>query len=490
MSNPAPVQNQNQNQTFDSGTNWQNASQTTNTYQTPPQKTFDPNEELDQSKFTNPYAKVRVQEGRAQQTGQPDYDAESEARDREIVNNLNSYKVSNPEFFRDRSIFNKTFDYTARNARQQAVLDSFWVRKQDSDKIANYTSPESIVEGMKNAEISKNQLNLLKEQYPDLYKQWQEKENELTKLRIANKTVPTDPTDTADLFNNLVEKLGLSVGLPYNIHQTHRDNLEKYGVLRDSERLAKQRQKIEDKYDEIARVTEQIQSESSGNASASLITARINKATSVLYGQAKALQEGYSMIMQERQQNLAIANSDTEALVKQTEEDKRIFQQKLNALGFAKDVAGFESPEQKRARDFAYKEKEIDLKRKEKEMESEVQSSLKDLSVKDPEKLRSNLFNVLGEYYKTYGSIIQRSQSGVVDDIIAYAKQHKVSVAEAMRKNFIEPLQGKSGYKMLLNKEYGISNERPKDTIGKWDGQDVILRYDNNGRLSIVGANS
>lgn len=42
---------------------------------------------------------------------------------------------------------------------------------------------------------------------------------------------------------------------------------------------------------------------------------------------------------------------------------------------------------------------------------------------------------------------------------------------------------------MLMNKQYGISNERPKDVIGKWDGQDVILRYDNNGHLSIVGAN-
>jgi len=40
-----------------------------------------------------------------------------------------------------------------------------------------------------------------------------------------------------------------------------------------------------------------------------------------------------------------------------------------------------------------------------------------------------------------------------VDDIIAYAKQHKVSIAQAMRKNFIEPLQEKSQYKAKLNKD-------------------------------------
>nr|DAW46271.1 MAG TPA: hypothetical protein [Bacteriophage sp.] len=70
-----------------------------------------------------------------------------------------------------------------------------------------------------------------------------------------------------------------------------------------------------------------------------------------------------------------------------------------------------------------------------------LESELTDLSVKDPKQLRANLSNALSSYYKQYGNIIQRSQSGVVDDIINYAKQHKVSIAEAMRKNFIEPLQ-------------------------------------------------
>ena len=150
-----------------------------------------------------------------------------------------------------------------RNARQQAVLDSFWIRKQDSDKISNYTTADSISEGIKNADLTKNQLNLLREQYPDLYKQWQDKEREITNLRIVNKTVPTDPTDTAHLFNNLVEKLNLQSGQPHNFVKRWEDALEKYAITRDSERLMKMQDQIYNTYDQIGSLESKIRAQSS-----------------------------------------------------------------------------------------------------------------------------------------------------------------------------------------------------------------------------------
>ena len=68
----------------------------------------------------------------------------------------------------------------------------------------------------------------------------------------------------------------------------------------------------------------------------------------------------------------------------------------------------------------------------------------------------------LEPYYKDFGSIILRPQAQAVEDIIAQAKRERISVGEAFRKNFTEPLQGKDGYKKLMNRQYGISNE-PKD---------------------------
>lgn len=72
----------------------------------------------------------------------------------------------------------------------------------------------------------------------------QKKIEEDVALKIANRTTPADPVDTANLFNNLVEKLGLQSGVPHKIHETYRENLERYGVLRDSQRLQDMQEQI------------------------------------------------------------------------------------------------------------------------------------------------------------------------------------------------------------------------------------------------------
>lgn len=76
-----------------------------------------------------------------------------------------------------------------------------------------------------------------------------------------------------------------------------------------------------------------------------------------------------------------------------------------------------------------------------------------DLSVSDPTQLRNNLNNVLTQYYDQYGMMIQRSQQQTLDDILKYAKDNNVSVAEALTQNFIKPLQAKAQYKSALNQK-------------------------------------
>jgi hypothetical protein len=88
-------------------------------------------------------------------------------------------------------------------------------------------------------------------------------------------------------------------------------------------------------------------------------------------------------------------------------------------------------------------------------LKNKLQNQLSDLSVKDPEQLRANLNNALNSYYENYGSLIMRSKDQVVDDILRYAKEKGVSVAQAMSENFIKPLQNKPQYKSLINKQTG-----------------------------------
>ena len=62
---------------------------------------------------------------------------------------------------------------------------------------------------MKDAEITTDQLNYIKEMSPEAYREWQQKQIDDINLRIANLATPADPTDNAELFNTLLQKLNL-----------------------------------------------------------------------------------------------------------------------------------------------------------------------------------------------------------------------------------------------------------------------------------------
>ena len=98
-------------------------------------------------------------------------------------------------------------------------------------------------------------------------------------------------------------------------------------------------------------------------------------------------------------------------------------------------------------------------------LNNQLQQELTDLSVEDENQLKANLNNALSDYYKNYGDIIQRSQAQAVEDIIKYAKDHNMSVAQAMTENFIKPLQNKSEYKQKIATDYGMLSKQSIGTI-------------------------
>lgn len=59
------------------------------------------------------------------------------------------------------------------------------------------------------------------------------------------------------------------------------------------------------------------------------------------------------------------------------------------------------------------------------------------------------LNDVLDWYYEKFWDIIERSQWQVVNDVIAYAKKHWVSLAQALKENFITPLRDKPQFNDL-----------------------------------------
>lgn len=305
----------------------------------------------------------------------------------------------------------------------------------------------------------------MRQQFPELYDGYIKKMKENTDLRIVNQTVPNDPTATADLFNQLVEKLGLQAGVPRDIYESHLKALDKHGVTKYNDQLDKMQAQITGYYQQMEDVRAKIIAENP-SATATYIDAKVQNALRGLEIRAAGAQASYSLILQNRQQALAIANSETTAMVQQAQEDQRIFNNKLQGLGFAMTTASFETPEQQRQAQLRQLEAQNAIALKQQKNlndlnlqyakdQAKLQSHLSDLSVKDPQQLKSNLYNALTPYFNQYRSIIQRNQSGVVEDILAYAKQKGISVAQAMRENFIEPLQNKPEYRAMISKTMG-----------------------------------
>lgn len=459
------------------GTNWQNQTnfdtptvqktESQNNNQNNQTYNYDPNEKLDTSMFWASDGKVVVKEWTAQQTWRPDYQLDSDARTKEITDNLNAYWQTNREYFQDRNTYNNMFHYNERSDQQKAILDSYWKKKEDMNVAEKYNTADGIKSWMNDAEITPDQLNYIKEYSPEAYKEWQQKQLDDINLRIANLATPADPTSNAELFNSLLTKLGLEPWDPYQIYDNWYDMAERLWVFSDSEKLKSYQDQLDQNHSKMEAIMSRYSSSTWWTVSDALAAARMNKALAPYQQREVDLQNSYTTLLNGRNSNLAIANQSAQALAMQAQEDQRIWNQRLQGLGFAMTTASYRSPEQQAQLQLQTAQIQNDMNLLQTsmqndlnrynayataKMQNQLQNEMYDLSVKDPTQLRNNLNNVLSQYYDEYWMMIQRSQQQAVDDILQYAKDNNVSVAEALSQNFIKQLQEKPQYKASLNK--------------------------------------
>lgn len=480
LSNPAPVQNQFQNQTFDSGSTYNNQAQNNQFSQSNDQRqpSYDPNEVLDQSRFTDPNAQVRVQEGNARQTGQPDYADDSDARMNEITNNLNAYWNTNREYFSDRQTFNRIFSYDKRSKAQQAHFDGFWKRKELEQKVAGYSDGKAVSLSLEEGNLTKAQLEALKVQNPKVYNEYLQDQLKKKQLDLVNTDSPSrifnedeQISHNTDALTDMMRKLGFDMSADGRAKELY----DKFKELKTDPKIdAMKKDYLEarkiylQRKREFNQIPDKVRAQSSW-ASDTLIEARINKAQRLAYSELQALADEAQIRKEEYALEYGEMKDEFNAFKMQADEDYRAFTSKMSSLWFAKGLLSFETPEQQRQAQIRQlkEQNKINLEYQEQQIlqKNKLQSQLSDLSVKDPEQLRANLNNALNSYYEKYGSLIIRSKDQVVDDILRYAREKGVSVAQAMSENFIKPLQNKPQYKSLINKQTGYD---PNSWQQKW----------------------
>lgn len=477
LSNPAPVQDQFQNQTQVNGSTYNNQAQNNQFSQETVQR--QPNDEvLDQSRFTDPNAQVRVQEGNARQTGQPDYADDSDARMNEITNNLNAYWNTNREYFSDRATFNRIFSYDKRSKAQQAHFDGFWKRKELEQKVAGYSDGKAVSLSLEEGNLTKAQLEALKIQNPKVYNEYLQDQLKKKQLDLVNTDSPSrifnedeQISHNTDALTDMMRKLGFDMSADGRAKELY----DKFKELKtdpkidamkkdylEARRLYLQRKR------EFNQIPDKVRAQSSW-ASDGLIEARINKAQRLAYSELQALADEAQIRKEEYALEYGEMKDEFNAFKMQADEDYRAFTSKMSSLWFAKGLLSFETPEQQRQAQIRQlkEQNKINLEYQEQQIlqKNKLQSQLSDISVKDPDQLRANLNNALNSYYEKYGSLIIRSKDQVVDDILRYAREKGVSVAQAMSENFIKPLQNKPQYKSLINKQTGYD---PNSWQQKW----------------------
>ena len=429
--------------------------------------------DLDTSKFNQDPWKITVQEWTAQQTWKPDYQANSDARLNEMKGNLDHYFATSPRMFNDRETFNKVFEYNSRESEaQRQLLDSYWKRKEDMDKASQYTSWESIANGLKNSEITTDQLNLIKEYSPEAYKAWQEQQEEQIKLRIVNGIVPPMMEDIASQINDMINRLGIQAQDALDIEWIYNETMDRTGAWQTLEDANKTVRQIEAVNAKRTAIMSRYAASTWGSVSDARAAARMQKALAPYNTEMEGLQYQYQDYANLYSQKTATATQAANVRALQAQENQRIWNQKTAALWFATDVMSYRTPEQQAQLDIQkqqalndvnllYTSKLNDLNRYNQyataKLNNQLQQELTDLSVEDEAQLKANLNNALSWYYEQYGDIIQRSQAQAVDDIIAYAKKNGISVAEALTQNFITPLQNKKEYKQKVAEDYGMN---------------------------------
>ena len=437
-------------------------------------------ENFDSSRLTNPNAQVSVKEGTAAQTWTPDYDEDSEARMNEITNNLNAYWNTNKSYFTDRATFNSTFHYDDRSDKQKALLDSFWKGTQDQTKANSYTNGNDVMAWFNEWEITPSIMNNIREANPEAYNDWQKQMEERVNTLIANQAAPRDVWDTAELWEKLVQKFWLEAWDPYQIYDEWYKMSEQLWVFRDSQQLASMSNNIASIYSTMNNNVQSLTSQLEGRYSSWYIAARIDKANSKLNTQAQNMQYSYNLLLQNRNQNMAIAQQAAAMKQAQGQEDSRVFNNKLNALWFAMKADSYRTPEQQAQLQLQTQQalNEMNLLNQSKlsdlqyynqrqnnwleiqhmydlqEAQDAINFERTDLTVENEWQLRVNLSNVLQEYYDKYWDIIQRSKSQVIEDILATARNEWISVIEALKKDFLTPLQNKQEYKNMIAAKY------------------------------------
>lgn len=381
-----------------------------------------------------------------------EYQDNSTERQNSIVSNLNQYRQSAPQFMGNINTFKDTFAYEKRSPEQQKLLDSWYTGYQRGVELSNISN-SNLLDMYSTGQVSNNDLENLKLNNPNKYA---EVMTDITKRQTLDKyssQLNWEKQETINKATPLAAPLDDNTSFfdeykkAINSDEVKTLNTEMWDKQAKMDALDLEMNSIED---EIRKQYEWTW------ATESKIGRIVADAQKIVQKQKNALGIDYNNTLNKYNSLVNTAKQNYELNLAETNYQNQQKKQKMDELGFY----------------YQYDPKWIA-----EQATAKYNAENPDMDSTDPTKQKQALNQTLDWYYKDYGMIIQRPKSQVINDIQALAKSKGISVSQALKENFITPLQGKSEYKALVNKALGI--EAPKPNERK-------IETDENGNITIV----
>ena len=373
------------------------------------------------------------------------YSQTSDEAQTKIINNLNWYRTSNPEYFTDYETFKKNFSYDARNDEQKNTLD-VWYKWYSQGLQLSSTPIADLYTQYKNWSISTGDLESLRIANPEKYAELQQQINKGNIIAAYDDDNQTSETMFDQLRNtflqNMITNLNASWSWASSIFDSYKDKMESPEMTELGDEAAAKQEEIEKVSADIDSMKKQVEAEYEWTgASRAKINAIISDRTYDLQLQLRSLNSEYNRIATQYNNRMNQYQSEFQLQLQEYQINMQERKQKMDELWFAIDLMNYETPQQKQEREWNY------WVRQQEYQNWDINS--KDYSTRYKAALKW-VENLLAKYP---GIPMVRSAEQMAEDVLKWIDAWSTLGAELSNINKL--IQEKPEYKKLYNNTYG-----------------------------------
>lgn len=410
------------------------------------------------------------QQGELKPLSQEYYNQTSDDAQSKIISNLNNYRQTNPEYFRDYESFKKNFSYDARNDEQKQTLDSWYGGYQKWMELA-WVPVTDLYTQYKDWQVSMNELENLRVYDPTKYAELQ---NQINKWNIIaayddDKWVDTTWMSIQDMAYNMAVQTFtkfMSGEWASEASQFFRDyeaKMKEPEMLALSDQCTEVQEQMENIQSDLDSIKKQVEAEYEWTwATRSKINAIIADRSYDLQLQLRTLNSEYNKYATQYNNRMQQYQNEFSMQLQEYQLNQQARNQQMQELWFAMDLMNFETNEQKAQREWDYWVKQQEY--------TNWNINSKDYDTRYKAALKS-VQNLLSQYE---GIPMLRSAEQMAQDILTAIDNGSDLWTELTKIN--QQIQEKDEYKYLYNQTYkpATASGFNLESYKVWDTEYVV----------------